>query len=236
MAASAVGPSGRGIAIEPGPDTFALLAENAEQNRMTWITPVQAALGKEDGTAELFTGSDQATNSLRGEWLDKLEGSESVARRSCERVTVRSLPSLLTELRVGQVDLLKIDVEGAELEALQGALDLLRSGRIKQIVCEVHQPTVRQADIRVLLQGCGFAVNDLGNSELHAVWRPLATNGRPHCLRLAIVGCGAITQMAHLPAAAKVDEVRLVALVDTDVAQAQSLASEYGVPRVAAKL
>src|SRR5207245_9340419 len=123
--------------------------------------------------------------------LDKLEGSESVARRSCERVTVRSLPSLLKELGAGQVDLLKIDVEGAEMEVLQGAVDLLRSGHIKQIVCEVHQPTVRQADIRILLRSCGFAVNDLGNSELHAVWRSPPSNGQAHCLRLAIVGCGA---------------------------------------------
>jgi FkbM family methyltransferase len=236
MAASTVGPSGRVVAIEPGPDTFALLCENAALNRMTWITPVQVALGGKDGRAELFTGSDQATNSLRGEWLDKLEGSQSAARRACETVTVRSLPSLLAELGVSQVDLLKVDVEGAELEVLQGAVDLLRSGRIKQIVCEVHQPTVRQADVRSLLRSCGFTVNDLGNSELHGVWRLLPTNGQPRCLRLAIVGCGAITQMAHLPAAGKVEEVRLVGLVDTDVAQAQSLASEYGIPRVEAKL
>src|SRR5712692_8059274 len=101
MAGSAVGPSGRVIAIEPGPDTFTLLRENADLNRMTWITPIQAALGKEDGSAELFTGSDQATNSLRGEWLDKLEGSQSARRRSCQKVTVRSLPSLLTELGLG---------------------------------------------------------------------------------------------------------------------------------------
>src|SRR5438445_4764144 len=136
MAASAVGPSGRVIAIEPGPDTFTLLCENAALNRMSWITAIHAALGKEDGSAELFTGSDQATNSLRGEWLDKLEGSQSVARRSCQEVTVRSLGSLLTELGVGPVDLLKIDVEGAELEVLQGARDLLRSGQIKQMICE----------------------------------------------------------------------------------------------------
>src|SRR5439155_8848916 len=49
MAASAVGPSGRVIAIEPGPDTFALLRENGALNEMSWITPVQAALGRRDG-------------------------------------------------------------------------------------------------------------------------------------------------------------------------------------------
>jgi FkbM family methyltransferase len=106
MAASTVGPSGRVIAVEPGLDTFTLLCENATLNDLSWITPVRVALGRKDGTAELFTGSDQATNSLRDDWLDKLEGSESVARRSCEKVTVRSLPSLLGELGLGEVDLL----------------------------------------------------------------------------------------------------------------------------------
>ncbi len=59
---------------------------------------------------------------------------------------------------------------------------------------------------------------------------------RKEPLRLAIVGCGAIAEMAHIPAAARVDEVRLVGLVDTDLAHAQALASRYGVPQAVAGL
>ncbi len=55
-------------------------------------------------------------------------------------------------------------------------------------------------------------------------------------LCLAIIGCGAIAESAHIPAAARVDGVRLVGLVDTDLAHAQALASRYGVPQAVARL
>lgn len=49
---------------------------------------------------------------------------------------------------------------------------------------------------------------------------------------VAIVGCGAITQLAHLPAASREKRVRVVALVDVDLARAGALAAQYGVPRI----
>lgn len=55
-------------------------------------------------------------------------------------------------------------------------------------------------------------------------------------LRLAIVGCGAISQQAHIPAASRVDEVRLMALVDTDLAHAKALAAQYNVPTAVSSL
>jgi len=55
-------------------------------------------------------------------------------------------------------------------------------------------------------------------------------------LRLAIIGCGAISESAHIPAATHVKEVRLVGLVDTDVAHAQTLASKFGIERAASRL
>lgn len=52
-------------------------------------------------------------------------------------------------------------------------------------------------------------------------------------LDLAIIGCGAITELAHLPSATRLAQVEVSALVDTDLARAEALARQYGVPRVA---
>jgi predicted dehydrogenase len=52
-------------------------------------------------------------------------------------------------------------------------------------------------------------------------------------LDLAIIGCGAITELAHLPCVARSERARLGALVDTDLARAQRLAKQYGVAEVA---
>jgi predicted dehydrogenase len=51
-------------------------------------------------------------------------------------------------------------------------------------------------------------------------------------LRLAIDGCGAIAQLAHLPVLAKMRGVELVALCDNDAARARALADRFEVPDV----
>jgi len=50
-------------------------------------------------------------------------------------------------------------------------------------------------------------------------------------LRLGIVGCGAVTQICHLPAARSVPDVEVVALADLNPARARFLAARFGVPR-----
>ena len=51
-------------------------------------------------------------------------------------------------------------------------------------------------------------------------------------LRLAIAGCGAIAQLAHLPVLAKMRGVELVALCDNDATKARALADRFGVADV----
>jgi FkbM family methyltransferase len=237
MAADRVGPTGRVIAVEPSLETWALLNEQASLNGIDGIVAVQVALGATDGSAQLFGGGDPATNSLHPEWLGRLEGRDLSPKRRGQTVRLLSLTSLLEETKVRQVDLLKIDVEGAELDVLRGAESPLRRGQIRQLVCEVHEPQASRADLTIFLRNCGFAVRDLGNTEhVHATWRPSPHNSSRRALRLGIVGCGMITEMAHIPAASDLDEARLVALADTDLARAQGLASRFGVPRAVARL
>jgi predicted dehydrogenase/nucleoside-diphosphate-sugar epimerase len=50
--------------------------------------------------------------------------------------------------------------------------------------------------------------------------------------RIALVGCGAISQSLHLPVLAGHEGIRLTALVDRAIDRAQSLAKGYGVPLV----
>ena len=49
-------------------------------------------------------------------------------------------------------------------------------------------------------------------------------------LKLAIVGCGAVTEKFHLPAARDAKGVEVKVLVDKDVSRARTLAREFGVP------
>jgi predicted dehydrogenase len=53
-------------------------------------------------------------------------------------------------------------------------------------------------------------------------------------LRIAVIGCGAVTARAHLPVAARAEGVKVTLLVDRAHSRAETLASQFGVPRVAA--
>lgn len=56
--------------------------------------------------------------------------------------------------------------------------------------------------------------------------RTEAGNSRVH---LAIIGCGAVTEIFHLPAAKLIPEVEMVALVDKNIARANTLAKRFGI-------
>src|SRR5260221_784957 len=56
---------------------------------------------------------------------------------------------------------------------------------------------------------------------------------QPHTpVRIAVVGCGAVTQSFHLPVLAGHEDVSIAALVDPDVKRAERLAALYRVPLV----
>lgn len=59
---------------------------------------------------------------------------------------------------------------------------------------------------------------------------PTAHDGRP--VRLGILGCGAVVERLHLPAARRVEGLEVVALVDRDPGRARELARRFGVPDV----
>ena len=52
-------------------------------------------------------------------------------------------------------------------------------------------------------------------------------------LRLAVVGCGAVAKIHHLPAITLSERVEAAVLVDADAQRAKALADQFGVPEVA---
>src|SRR5690606_9800142 len=70
---------------------------------------------------------------------------------------VRTLSRAKRELGVARIALLKVDVEGAELDVLRG-VDDADWAAIDQVLAEVHDVDGRVAQIRALLEGHGFRV------------------------------------------------------------------------------
>lgn len=55
-------------------------------------------------------------------------------------------------------------------------------------------------------------------------------------VRLAIVGCGAVTEIGHLPALQQIPEVEIVGLIDSNIANANKLAKKFGISKTFSNL
>lgn len=113
----AVGETGRVIAVEPNPDTEALLQEtvllNGHRSR-TRIVP--QALGASAGRALLFAPDGEPKNATLTETTE-LQGGQTI------EVTTVTLDEVALECK--KVDLVKIDAEGAEVDIVAGMRRLI---------------------------------------------------------------------------------------------------------------
>jgi FkbM family methyltransferase len=113
-------------AIEPVAANFRLLEKNIA--RFPNIRALEVAVGKQDERAAV-RGAGQSFHAQP--W------SADSARAGREQITVRDINALLDELGIAQIDLIKIDVEGAEYDILTSLRpDLLK--RVQWIVGELH--------------------------------------------------------------------------------------------------
>lgn len=114
----AAAPRGRHIAIEPVPEYHALLARKYGAR----VTLFDCALSDRDGAAEFVWFPERPA--LSG---FKQRGMTAAYRPETLRVATRRLDDLVPPAT--RIDLIKIDVEGAELQVLEGATETLRTSR-----------------------------------------------------------------------------------------------------------
>ena len=130
--AAAVGDEGRVIAFEPHPEVFRELRANADRWGRAEATGAielrNLAASSASGVAELGEGESFASNA----------GTASMRSGEESYVAVMRVPARRLDEEVGNatVGVMKLDVEGHELEALRGAEGLLAEGRIRDLVFE----------------------------------------------------------------------------------------------------
>jgi FkbM family methyltransferase len=131
LCAAGVGSDGRVIALEPHPRNFAALQRNVRAYPQ--VTPLAIAAAEHEGSAELYdylmmsaSGSLHYDETLRevqraqqqaGDVAPRLNGNFQM-----EKFTVRTAPldDVLHSVGITRVDVVKMDIEGAELGALRG--------------------------------------------------------------------------------------------------------------------
>jgi FkbM family methyltransferase len=147
-----VGPQGKVYAFEPIPQNLATLRHNVTINALSNVTIVEAALSSSTGTAEMFVSPWSAFHSLNLEGATK---QDNHGPRAGE-ITVQTvtLDEFVQGEGVRAPDLVKIDVEGAELIVLAGMRETLRSVK-PLLLCELHDTKAGYAE---LVDSIGYRV------------------------------------------------------------------------------
>ena len=135
-AAQRVGPGGRVMAFEPSPETLRVLRDHVRLNGWDDRVTVEASVVSDQaGSMTFYTFGESMAASLSRENVEELNVEQP------DHATPLTVPSVTLDQYCEEwtlsPDVIKIDVEGAELKVLRGAEKLLRSKAVT-IWCEVH--------------------------------------------------------------------------------------------------
>lgn len=111
--ACATQPQAQVVGVEPLPFSFSIVEKNKAVNQLKQLTLVQAAIGAADGQATLYTNAGKGEH----DYYASLHADQT---RTGIPVKVLTFQTLLQQLNWPALDLVKIDVEGAEPEVIKG--------------------------------------------------------------------------------------------------------------------
>jgi FkbM family methyltransferase len=125
-----VGEAGRVIAFEPAARAFRVLRKNIVLNSLANVVAYPLALTANSGRALLYYHPNVGCDSL---------GRDDSFTENSEEVATESLDNVLRKISVDHVDVIKMDVQGAEELVLRGANKILQSSH-PAVIFEVYPP------------------------------------------------------------------------------------------------
>ncbi|OXM59358.1 FkbM family methyltransferase [Amycolatopsis vastitatis] len=171
------------IDIEPSPPTFGSLTRNLAGNGVRATLLNLGVADREEvrefnfypsatGMSGQYTDPDRdralTARHLESQGMSQRDIDELLADRYLRvpyRCRVCPLHSLLDDLGVPEVGLLKVDAERSELEILE-AVPRRRWETIRQVTAEVHDEPGRVARVHEILSEAGFTVDVLPNETI----------------------------------------------------------------------
>ena len=154
------------FAFEASPNNINPLTNNIQKNNLnSQVTLNQLAMGKEKGKLRFNLALEESQSGWGGLTIDK--NTESV------EVDVDTLDNYAAENGIEQIDVLKIDTEGADTWVLYGAKRLLEEKRINHIHFEFNLPRMKLLGISPdeapnFLKGVGYQIQKVSPSDFYA--------------------------------------------------------------------
>jgi len=148
--------SGKVVAFEPDPENCGWLRKNIQINKYKCIELHQCALSDKDGITTFYPGIKYGLGSLIYQSSMTVSGEESIT------VQTQTLDSVLKKEHIRDVHLIKMDVEGNDLQVLKGAEHTLRSNNCSLLMDVDVFSNEERKELFELLKSYGFAIYRIG--------------------------------------------------------------------------
>lgn len=138
IASKRVGLNGKVIAIEADPDNFNILNRNIRLNKLTNVIPLNYAVYSKEGKIKLYLPNSHEHSSYTK--YNTVMSDRAVGETKFVEVKANTLDYLLlsNDIKHEDINWIKIDVEGAELEVLKGATNVLSKSKHISLLIEIH--------------------------------------------------------------------------------------------------
>lgn len=120
-----IGSTGKAIAIEANPNTFRCLKKTVKKNELQNVICLNVACTSKSEVVEISGDLGYLSNTL----FTNSQKKESLS------VDGKTLDSIIEAQKLGDIDFIKINIEGAELDALEGASNVIKSKTSFAVSC-----------------------------------------------------------------------------------------------------
>lgn len=164
-----VGPAGRVFAFEAAPDNYSLLRRNVELSGCGNVVCIPKAISDHSGAIRFFVSSQgNDRNSI-------FENPRSLVQEASLEVPAVSLDEFLADQGWPHIDLIKMDVEGAEPLVLQGMAETVHRSPQLKVAVELAPEALRAGgheaiELLKTLVDYGFGISSIESDGSLTVW------------------------------------------------------------------
>lgn len=159
LGATLVGPGGKVLAVEMMPDTAGVLRRHIADNGLTNVEVIEKALSDRSGQ-EVIAHTPRFHAGQASIVVEAFDGDETIE--------IRVMTSTLDEVTkdLPRIDFMKVDLEGAEAPAFDGARGML--ARTKALVFESRPGDPKGAEAMSRIEAAGFVLKSLDGYNILA--------------------------------------------------------------------